>query len=67
MSNISKGMKYIDKIYKKSCRYRDKYGYRENLGFDKKPNVKSYISKLELTYQEECKLNDYFCMRMKSI
>ena len=67
MSNISKGMKYIDKIYKKSCSYRDKYGYRENLGFDKKPNVNSYISKLELTYQEECKLNDYFYMQMESI
>ena len=56
---------YIDD--NRSCRYRDKHGYRENLGFDKQPNMESYISKLELTYQEECKLNDYFYMRMESI
>jgi len=67
MSGIKKGIKYIDKIYKQSCSYRDKYGYKENLGYDKQPKVDSYISKLELTYQEKCKLNDYFFMQMKSI
>tara|TARA_R100000329_G_scaffold100037_1_gene82562 strand:+ start:498 stop:701 length:204 start_codon:yes stop_codon:yes gene_type:complete len=67
MSNINKGKKYIDKLYKKSCRYRDKYGYKENLGWAERPKMNSYISKLELTYQEECQLNDYFIMQMESI
>lgn len=67
MSAINKGIKYIDKIYKKSCSYRDKHGYKENLGWDKQPEMESYISKLELTYQEECKLNDYFIMKIESI
>ena len=67
MSGIKKGIKYIDKIYKKSCSYRDKHGYRENLGWDERPSMESYISKLELTYQEECELNRYFIMQMESV
>ena len=47
--------------------YQDIYYYSAPKGFDKKPNVNSYISKLELKYQEECKLNDYFIMKIESI
>ena len=30
MSEVNKGKKYIDKLYEKSCKYRDRYGYKEN-------------------------------------
>jgi len=64
---MNKIKKYIDKIYEKSCNYRDKYGYKENLGYDKFYKVTDYIGKFNLTYQEECELKTYFYNKMDRI
>jgi hypothetical protein len=64
---MDKIKKYINKIYKKSCKYKDKYGYKENLGYDKFYIVTNYIDKFNLTYPEECELKTYFYNKMDKI
>ena len=64
---MNKVKKYIDKLYLKCCNFRDKYGYKENLGYDQKNKFEEYMYKFDLTYQEECELNTYFCNKMKDI
>ena len=34
MKDKQKALRFVDKVYKKACAYRDKHGYRENLGYD---------------------------------
>ena len=50
---MNKVKKYIDKLYKKTCNYRDKKGYRENLGYDSYNKVSDYMSEFNLTYQQK--------------
>jgi hypothetical protein len=67
MNQYTKAKREIDKIVKKAERYRDRYGYRENLGYDQQPKVSIMLGKLTLTYQEECELLDYFTNRCNHI
>ena len=67
MNKIKKVKTYIDKIYEKCCNYRDKYGYKENLGYDQKNKVLDYMRKFNLTYQEECEVLRYFDIQIKDI
>ena len=64
---MNKIKKYINKIYEKSCNYRNKYGYKENLGYDQKNKVLDYMEKFNLTYQEQCELKTYFWNKMNRI
>jgi len=64
---MKKIKRYIDKLYLKCCNYRDKHGYRENLGYDQKYKFQRYMNKFDLTYQEECELSTYFYNKMESI
>lgn len=60
VNKISKGKKIVDRFINKAKAYRDKKGYRENLGYDSQPKVEDAICKLDLTYTEKCKIMDYF-------
>tara|TARA_R100001510_G_C7655394_1_gene214530 strand:+ start:288 stop:482 length:195 start_codon:yes stop_codon:yes gene_type:complete len=64
---MNKIKKYINKIYEKSCKYRDKNGYKENLGYDQFYKVTDYMEKFNLTYQQECELKTYFNNKMDTI
>ena len=64
---MNKVKKYIDRLYKKACNYRDKKGYRENLGYDKESQFSSYMCKFNLTYKQECELKDYFYYKMDNV
>ena len=64
---MNKIKRYIDKLYLKCCNYRNKYGYKENLGYDQENKFEEYISKFNLSYQEECKLKTYFYNKMDRI
>jgi hypothetical protein len=60
MNAYQKGQKMIEKIYAKSIRERNAKGYRENLGYDQVPKFSSYLSGLDLSYVDQCRLNREF-------
>ena len=64
---MKKVKKHIDKLYLKCCNFRDKYGYKENLGYDQQSKFERYMWKFDLTYQEECELKTYFYNKMDRI
>jgi hypothetical protein len=67
MNDFEKGIKKADQLIDKAIKYRDRYGYRENLGFDQDIKLRSFLSKLNLHYQEECEVMDHFYNRAKQI
>lgn len=59
--------KIVDNIINKAKKERDTKGYRENLGYDQYPTLTDKISKLNLSYQEECQIKNYFSEQCDSI
>jgi len=60
MSDYIRGIRKADALIKKAKLYRDKSGYRENLGYDSRPNLTDYLSKLKLSYTDECRVLSHF-------
>ena len=52
----TKALKKINALINKAKRERDSKGYRENLGYDSQGELEDYMSKLNLSYQEEAEL-----------
>ena len=60
MNDYHKGLKKAKSLIVKAEQYRDKHGYRENLGYDSRPKLTSYLGTLDLAYSEQCRILDYF-------
>lgn len=58
--DLRKAYKIIDIAIRKAKKERDTKGYRENLGYDSWYKIEEKIGSLNLSYQEECKVKDYF-------
>ena len=58
--DYTKALKKINTLINKAKRERDSKGYRENLGYDSQPELEDYMSKLNLSYQDEAKLIEMF-------
>ena len=56
----TKALKKINALINKAKRERDSKGYRENLGYDNQGELEDYMSKLNLSYQEEAELIKIF-------
>ena len=58
--DLRKAYKIIDIAIRKAKKERDTKGYRENLGYDSWYKIEEKIGSLNLSYQEKCKVKDYF-------
>ncbi len=60
MTNFVKAIRMVEKVIAKERAWKDKHGYRENLGYDKWPKLSDKISLLNLHYTELCKVKEVF-------
>ena len=67
MSDYAIGKRRIDNTIRKAKRYRDKHGYRENLGYDTQPEIEDHLSRLDITYSEHAQLIKYFFTQCDSV
>jgi len=65
--DFNKGMKRAKQIIAKAEQERDRKGYRENLGYDQERKLRDYLSGLDLTYSEQCRILDWFNSACRSI
>jgi len=65
--NYTKALKKINTLINKAKRERDSKGYRENLGYDSQGKLEDYMSRLDLSYQEEAELMKTFYLRCDEI
>lgn len=66
-SDYKKGIKKIKSIVKTAIAYRNRRGYKENLGYDQQPKLESYLFSLHLTYAEKCDLITLFYSECRKI
>lgn len=68
MTDYEKAIKKADTLIAKAKAYRDKHGYRENLGYDDVYKLEQYIdAHLKLTYPQECEVKNYFYKECEKI
>ena len=55
-----RGFEIVRKMIKKAEKERDTKGYRENLGHDQYPVLMSQLYLLDLSYQDQVEIVDYW-------
>ncbi len=60
-------MEFAKRLIKVSRREKEKTGYRENLGYDRRISLQDYLSERNLPYRDECKILDWFDRACESI
>lgn len=60
MTNYQKAIREAEKMIKKETNWKNKHGYRENLGYDKWNKLQDIIAPLNLHYTEKCDVKQFF-------
>jgi len=67
MDKKKKARQFVDKIYQAAVNYKNKHGYRENLGYDQQNNLEEFMNEIDLPYGDAAEIIDYFYMKMEQI
>jgi len=55
-----KAIAKAESLVRKAIAYKEKHGYRENLGYESDHVLDDFMETLDLTYNEKCCIRNYF-------
>jgi hypothetical protein len=66
-SKKQRAMQFVDRAYQAAINYRDKHGYRENLGYDQQNNLEDFMYELDIHISDAGEVINYFYLKMDQV